>query len=120
MPSQTGNSTIQQGDVYWYDFGPATGSGPADVHPCVVVQNDDFNHTAIRTTVICHITSNTRLARVPGNVLLALGAAGLTKESVVNVSQLFTVDKLHLEERIGRLSRSAVASIRAGIHLLVE
>jgi mRNA interferase MazF len=117
---QADDPPIRQGDLYWYDFGVAVGSGPADVHPCVVIQGDDFNSTAIQTTVVCLITSNTRLARAAGNVLLPLGMAGLTKESVVNVSQIFTVDKRHLQERLGRLSAPAVDAIRAGIHLLVD
>ena len=120
MTRQADDSPIRQGDVYWYDFGAAMGSGPADSHPCVVVQNDDFNETTIRTTVVCLITSNTRLARAPGNVQLPRGSAGLRKESVVNVSQIFTVDKRHLEKRIGKLSRPLMRVIRAGIHLLVE
>jgi mRNA interferase MazF len=62
-------SEIRQDQIYWLDFGPATGSGPADRHPCVVVQNDVFNRSAIATTLVCLITSNLIRAKAPGNVL---------------------------------------------------
>jgi mRNA interferase MazF len=62
-------SGIRQGQVYWLDFGPAAGSAPADRHPCVVVQNDIFNRSAIATSVVCLIRSNLSRAKAPGNVL---------------------------------------------------
>jgi mRNA interferase MazF len=110
----------RQGDVYWLDFGLATGSAPAGRRPCVVVQSDIFNLSRIRTTVVCAITSNLSRAKVPNNVALQEGEGGLSKPSVVNVSQIMTVDKMDLDERIGRLSSSAIAAVRSGIHLLVD
>ncbi len=95
---------LRQGRVYWLAFGPARGSAPADRHPCVVVQNDVFNRSAIATTVVCLITSNLTRANAPGNVLLKKGDAGLPKTCVVNVSQVLTVDKADLAEYIGKLS----------------
>ena len=79
-------SGIRQGQVYWLDFGTAVGSAPAERHPCVVVQNDIFNQSAIGTSVVCLITSNLNRAKAPGNVLLKKGEANLQKASVVNVS----------------------------------
>lgn len=111
---------IYQGEVYWLDFGPATGSAPAERHPCVVVQGDIFNRSRISTTVVCLITSNLSWARGPGNVALRKGDAGLPKDSVVNVTQVLTVDKTELAERLGRLSAGAVDTIRAGLHLLFD
>jgi mRNA interferase MazF len=111
---------IRQGQVYWLDFGPATGSGPAERHPCVVVQNDVFNRSAIATTVVCLITSNLSRANAPGNVFLKRGEASLTKASVVNVSQVLTVDKAELVEYVGRISPASIASVRDGLHLLFE
>lgn len=111
---------IRQGQVYWLDFGPAAGSAPAERHPCVVVQNDVFNRSVIATTVVCLITSNLKRADAPGNVLLKKGEANLPKESVVNVSQILTVDKAELAECIGKLSGPAVEAIRNGLYLLFD
>lgn len=111
---------IRQGDVYWLDFGPSSGSAPAERHPCVVVQSDVFNGSRIATTVVCLITSNVERAGAPGNVALRKGDARLPRPSVVNVSQLVTVDKIDLEERVGRLPSAALASVLAGLRLLFE
>ena len=111
---------IRQGDVYWLDLGLPSGSGPGFRHPHVVVQNDLFNRSALQTTIICVITSNPKRARVPGNVQLAAGEAGLPQPSVVNVSQLYTVDKEDLVERIGTLSPDRLAEVLAGLNLLLE
>lgn len=111
---------IRQGDVYWLDFGPAAGSSPAERHPCVVVQNDVFNFSRIATTVVCLITSNMERAAAPGNVALRKGDARLPRPSVVNVSQVVTVDKTDLEERVGRLPEPALIAVVAGLRLVFE
>jgi mRNA interferase MazF len=111
---------IRQGDLYWLDFGPSSGSGPAERHPCVVVQGDVFNRSRIATTVVCLITSNMDRATAPGNVALKKGAAGLPKPSVVNVSQVVTVDKLELELRIGRLPSAALSAVLMGLRLVLD
>ena len=113
-------SEIRQGEVYWIDFGPSAGSAPAERHPCVVVQSDLFNQSGISTTVVCLITSSLIRAKAPGNVALQKGEANLPKASVVNVSQLLTVDKSELVERIGKLPAGTVDSIRSGLHLLFD
>jgi mRNA interferase MazF len=110
----------RQGEVYWLDFGPAFGSAPAQLHPCVVVQSDVFNRSRIATTVVCLITSNMDRAAAPGNVALRKGAAGLPRPSVVNVSQVVTVDKLDLEDRVGRLPRPTLDLVLAGLRLVLE
>lgn len=112
--------TVRQGEVYWLDLGDAGGSGPAYRHPHVVVQNDLFNASRIRTTVVCALTSNLGRAEAPGNVRLEPGEGGLPKASVVNVSQIYTVDKAELAERIGALSPLRVRELVAGIELLLE
>lgn len=111
---------INQGDVYWVDLGEPSGSGRGYVRPFVVIQNNVFNSSRIHTVVICALTSNLRRAQAPGNVLLNEGEANLTKQSVVNISQIFTVDKQDLVEKIGILSASRVSQILAGIQLLLE
>ena len=110
---------IRQGDVYWVDLGEPSGSEPGYRHPCVVVQNDVFNQSRIRTVVVCALTSNLKRAEAPGNVLLEKGEANLPKQSVVNVSQIFTVDKTQLGEYIGTLSPRRVRQILAGVLLVV-
>jgi mRNA interferase MazF len=118
--SEIRHGQIRQGEVYWLDFGPATGSAPAERHPCVVVQNDVFNRSAIATSVVCLITSNLSRANAPGNVLLKKGEANLPKASVVNVSQILTVDKAELAECIGKLSDTATGAVRDGLYLLFD
>ena len=113
-------SEIRQGQVYWLDFGPPTGSAPAERHPCVVVQNDVFNRSAISTSIVCLITSNLSRANAPGNVLLKKGEANLPKASVVNVSQILTIDKADLVECTGKLSGAAAGAVREGLHLLFD
>jgi mRNA interferase MazF len=86
----------------------------------VVVQNDIFNQSQIRTVVVCALTSNLRRARSPGNVLLDLGEAGLPRQSVVNITQILTVDRSQLGECIGTLSPERVREVTAGLRLLLE
>ena len=111
---------IRQGDVYWIDLGRPAGAGPGFLHPYVVVQNDIFNRSRLDTVVVCGLSSNLKRASAPGNVLLELGEAGLPKPSVVNVTQLYTVDKEDLIEKIGTLSPERVQEILNGLHLLLE
>lgn len=112
--------TIRQGDVYWIDLEEPRGSGPGYRHPHVVVQNNLFNASKIGTVVVCALTSNLGRAEAPGNVLLKKGEANLKKDSVVNITQLVTVDKADLIEHIGTLSPVRVRQIIDGIKLLVE
>jgi len=111
---------IQQGEVFWVDLGEPSGSEPGYLHPHVVIQNNIFNQSAIGTVMVCAITSNLRRADAPGNVLLAKGEAKLPKRSVVNVSQVFTVDKTSLHKRIGALSAEKLHEVLEGIRLLIE
>ncbi len=112
--------TIRQGDVYWIDLDEPRGSEPGYRHPHVVVQNNLFNASKIGTVVVCALTSNLKRGEAPGNVLLKKGEANLKKESVVNITQLVTVDKTDLIEQIGTLSPARVRQIVDGIKLLIE
>lgn len=112
--------TIRQGDIYWIDLGEPAGSGPGYRHPHVVVQNNLFNGSRIGTVVVCALTSNLKRAAAPGNVLLKKGEANLKKDSVVNITQLVTVDKADLIEHIGTLTAARVREIVDGIKLLIE
>ncbi len=111
---------ISQGDVYWIDLGEPLGSAPGYLHPHVVIQNNVFNRSRINTVLVCALTSNLKRAGAPGNVLLEPGEANLPKQSVVMVSQMFTVDKSQLGEYVGKLSPKRVRQVLDGIHLLVE
>ena len=111
---------IKQGDIYWIDLGEPSGSEPGYRHPHVVIQNNIFNRSRINTVVVCALTSNLKRAGSPGNILLEKGEANLPKQSVVNVSQIFTVDKRDLGEKIGALSGRRIGQILDGIHLLIE
>jgi mRNA interferase MazF len=109
---------IAQGDVFWLDMGAPHGSGPGFRRPHVIIQNDVFNASRIQTTILCAVTSNLARARAPGNLLLQKGEANLSRPSVVNVSQIVTVDKSILKEKIGTLSQERVRQIVAGLHLV--
>ena len=109
---------VAQGDVFWVDFGPASGSAPAYLRPCVIVQHAYYNRR-LSTVVVCILTSNLQRAAARGNVLLDPGEAHLPKQSAVNVSQLVTVDKKDLREKIGTLSHERVRQILVGIQLVL-
>jgi mRNA interferase MazF len=111
---------IQQGDIYWVDLDEPIGLSPGFRHPHVVIQNNEFNRSKIRTVVVCALTSNLKRASAPGNVLLEPGEANLPKQSVVNISQVFTVDKSQLVEKIGSLSSRRIRQILDGLQLLLE
>jgi mRNA interferase MazF len=111
---------IHQGDIFWIDLGEPSGSAPGFRRPYVVIQNNVFNRSRIRTVVVCALTSHLKRATAPGNVLLEPGEAHLPQQSVVNVSQIFTVDKSDLEEKVGTLSSRRVREILDGIGLLTE
>jgi mRNA interferase MazF len=109
------SSPINRGDLFWIGPDPARGDVPGPAHPHVVVQDDVFNHSRVTTVVVCALTSNLTRAEEPGNVLLEPGEGNLPRQSVVVVSQISSVDKGRLGERIGSLSEERVAQILAGL-----
>ena len=106
---------MKRGEVWWADLGEPVGSGPGYRHPVVVVSTDTFNESRISTAIVVMVTSNLRLAAAPGNVRVAALETGLRKESVVNVSQVITVDKAVLIERIGHLPGDRLRDVEAGL-----
>lgn len=106
---------INRGDVFWIGPDDSREPVPSYSHPHVVVQDDVFNHSRITTVVVCALTSNLQRANEPGNVLLEVGEGNLPKQSVVVVSQVTSVDKARLGERIGSLSDTRVEQILAGL-----
>ena len=121
MTTNAGDSTstrperINRGDVFWMAPDDSRGPVPDYSHPHVVVQDDVFNHSRITTTVVCALTSNLHRASEPGNVLLEVGEGNLPRQSVVVVSQISSVEKARLGERIGSLSDARVEQILAGL-----
>jgi mRNA interferase MazF len=109
---------VRQGELYWLRFG-GSGSEPSGQRPALVVQHDRFNRSRIQTTVVAAITSNLLLAGMPGNVRLRKGEAGLPRASVVNVTQLRTVDRDHLTDRLGALAPTRVAEVLRGLALVL-
>jgi len=111
---------IRQGEIYWVDLGEPKESEPGYRHPHIVIQNNLFNASKIGTVAVCTLTSNLQRAKAPGNVLLNKGEANLPKKSVVNISQIFTVNKNDLVEKIGQVSEIRFVEILDGIKLLTE
>jgi mRNA interferase MazF len=110
---------IAQGEVWRADLGEPAGSEPGFRRPVVIVQGDAFNRSSLRTVVCVSLTSNVRWADAPGNVLLPGRATGLPRDSVVNVSQLVTVDRAALTERVGALSASSLELVLGGIDIVL-
>ncbi len=111
---------INQGDLFWIDFVEPSGSETGYCHPHVVIQNNLFNRSRINTVVVCTLTSNLKRSYAPGNVTLDKGEGNLPKKSIVNISQIFTVNKSDLSEKIGTLSGDRIHQILNGIRLLTE
>jgi mRNA interferase MazF len=111
---------IKQGDIFWVDLGVPRGSEPGYRHPHVVIQNNVFNQSKINTVVVCVLTSNLKRARAPGNVFLRKGEGNIKKDSVVNITQIITVNKSDLVEKIGSISQSRITEIIEGVRLLIE
>jgi mRNA interferase MazF len=107
---------IQRGDLWWADLGEPRGSAPALRRPVVVVQADSFNRSRLRTVVVVTVTTNLRLAAMPGNVFLPATVTGLPDDSVVNVTQIATLDRTDLEGRIGAVPSWLMADIERGLH----
>ncbi len=111
---------IKQGDIFWIELPAPRGSESGYRHPHVVIQNNLFNCSRINTVVLCALTSNLQRASSPGNVLLKKGEANLPKASVVNITQIITLNKSELEEKIGTLSPKRIDEINNGIKQLIE
>ena len=110
---------ISQGEVWWADLPAPSGSGPGYRRPVLVVQGDAFNRSVIGTIISIPLTSTLRWADAPGNVRLMARSTGLPRDSVANVSQIVTLDRSILTERVGKLARSKVDLILSGIDIVL-
>lgn len=110
---------VAQGEVWWADLAEPIGSAPGYRRPVVVVQADELNRSRIETVVCIVLTSNLRWSIAPGNVLLPAKHSGLDRDSVANVSQIVTVDKRQLTERVGRVPKRQMEAIFFGVDLVM-
>jgi len=110
----------ERGEIWWADLPDPLGSEPGFRRPVLIVQSDFFTQSRIRTVIAVGLTTNVRTAGSPGNVSLARGQGGLAKDCVVNVSQLITVDRNSLSERIGSLAPRLMDQVDAGLRLVLD
>lgn len=111
---------IRRGEIWWASLPQPRGSERGYSRPVLIVQSDEFNRSRIGTVIAAVMTSNTRLAEAPGNVLIPRRASGLPRESVVNVSQLITLDKTFLRERVKKLATRELAEVENGLRLVLS
>ncbi len=111
---------MRRGEVWWADLGIPMGSGPGHRRPVLVVSSNVFNESRISTAIVAVITSNLRLSLAPGNVLVQPRDTGLSRKSVVNVSQLLTLDKGVLTERVGHLPGDRLEEVEAGLLKILD
>ena len=108
-----------RGEIWWADLGIPFGSEPGFKRPVIILQDNLFNKSRIRTIVVASITSNLSLAEAPGNILLEKEESDLPKDGVINVSQISTIDKLRLIEKISSISRTTEEKVNAGVKLVL-
>ena len=111
---------VGRGEIWWADLGEPRRSEPEFRRPVLVIQANSFNQSRIQTVIVAAITSNFELADAPGNVLLPARAAGLPKDSVVNLSQLLTVDRAFLYEHAGTIPRRLQTAVDGGLRLVLD
>lgn len=111
---------IARGEVWWAQLPTPVGSEPGHRRPVLIIQDNDFNQSSIRTVIVAAFTANLRLAGAPGNVLVKRKESGLRQDSVVNVSQVLTIDKSFLQARVGRLKAATIDAVDEGIRLVLS
>ena len=114
-----GRLVMRRGEIWWASLPAPRGSEPGYRRPIVIVQSDEFNESRISTVIVAILTSNLRLAAAPGNFRLDTRETGLSRDSVLNLSQVLTVDKSFLTERVGILSVRNLAAMDAGLKLVM-
>ena len=111
---------VKRGEIWWAELQEPVGSGPGYKRPLLIIQSNEFNKSKINTTIAAIITSNIRLSAAPGNVILSVKRSKLPKESVINVSQIITIDKSFLTEKIHTLSNKFMAQVDEGVKLVLK
>lgn len=113
-------SSIERGQIWWTDLGEPTGSEPGYRHPVLVIQRDEVNQSRIHTVVVCALSSNTKLARAPGNTLLPRRQTKLRKDSVANASQVLTLNRSELETLAGVVQNPLMDQVAAGLRWFLK
>jgi mRNA interferase MazF len=108
---------LRRGEIWWANLPPPAGSGPGLRRPVLVIQSNAFNDSAIATVIVAVITSNLTLSAAPGNVRISKSVSGLNKASVINVSQLLTLDRGYLTARVKALPGKTMSEINSGLSL---
>jgi mRNA interferase MazF len=111
---------MRRGEIWWADLPEPTGAIPGYRRPILLIQADAFTQSRIATIIAVSITSNLRIATAPGNVLLRATESGLPKDSVINVSQMITLDKQALDERVGHVTAATLTDVEDGIRLVLD
>jgi len=111
---------IGRGAIYWADLGPAVGSRPAKRRPVLVISGDGYNRSRLATVLAAVITSNTQLATMPGNVFLPKNATGLSRDSVVNVTALATLNKSDLADKTGTVPVALMREVDRGLRRALD
>jgi len=111
---------IRKGSIYWVDFAPGKGSEPIGRRPGLVLQSDVLNDSKINTVIMVSITSTMKFGELPGNVILKKGEANLPKKCVINVTQIKSVDKSSVKEKIGTLSDKRMIEVHKGLRLVMN
>jgi mRNA interferase MazF len=110
---------MRRGEIWWASLAKPKGSEPGYRRPVLILQSDEFNRSLIQTVVVAAITSNVALAQAPGNVLIRPRESGLARDSVINVSQIVTIDKAALDERVGNVTTRTLEEVEEGVRLVL-
>lgn len=106
---------MKRGEVWWADLGLPRGSAPALRRPVVIISADSYNRSDLRTVTVAVLTTNMQLAALPGNVGVPADADAVEVDSVVNVTQIATIDRSALEDCAGALPDWLMAHVDAGL-----
>jgi mRNA interferase MazF len=111
---------VRRGEIWWAKLPEPVGSEPGYRRPVLIIQSDDFNRSRIRTVIAVVLTTNLRLAEAPGNVLVSKDDTMLPRDSVANVSQVITIDKVSLTERVSKVDDRIMMSVEDGIRTVLD
>ena len=111
---------IRHGSIYWIDFSPGKESEPAGRRPGLVIQNNALNDSRLNTVIVLAVTSTLKYGELPGNVSLKKGEANMPKACVINVTQIKSVDKRSINEKIGTLSKGKMSEVIEGMKLVMS
>jgi len=111
---------IKRGEIWWASLAEPRGSEPGFRRPVLIISSNEFNKSAIQTVIVAVISSNILLANAPGNFVLTPASSGLKQDSVVNISQLLTIDKSFLTKKVGRLPQNDLAVLNEGLKLVLS